>query len=204
LVIVGQGPFDSPRGWLRQGVDASASADERIKKAWELALGGYGGSMFHRVHMFPLLREVFWTKQPPLDRVFFTEAVCCPRVDGSPLPHEVVSHCASLHLRRILEEPSVRVILCLGDDAVLGVTGRYRWEPWKALHGRVVRRDHKPTIVFATHPLAKREGGGLPWSRRAREQLAATLRQELASSNGSVDNVASFDSPAFVNASCVL
>jgi|SRR5215831_16148403 len=179
LVIVGQGPFDSPRGRLRQGIDASAGARQRLERAWQLVLGGYAGSMFHRLHMFPLLREVFGSQQLPPERFFFTEAVCCPRTDGSPLPHDVVAQCASLHLQPILAQPSVKLILCLGDDAVLAVTGRYRWEPWKDLHGRVVRRGRQPTLIFATHPLAKREGGGVAWSRRVRSQLAETLRQEL-------------------------
>jgi uracil-DNA glycosylase len=179
LVVVGQGPFDSPRGRVRQGIARAATRQERLAKSWDLSRGSYLGSIFHKLHLMPLLREALGDEVIP-QRVFFAEAVCCPRRSGSPLPLETVKQCASLHLSRILEEPSIRVVLCLGDDAVFAVTGRYRWEPWKSLHGRVERRPGKPTIIYATHPMATREGGGHPWSKRVRSALAQLIRQELA------------------------
>jgi uracil-DNA glycosylase len=127
------------------------------------------------------VREVFGEADLPRQRVFFTEALLCPRQRKEPAPEEAVAQCASAHLQPLLAFPSIQVVLCLGDDAVLAVTGRYRWEPWRALHGRVVRRTGRPTLVMAVHPMAAREGGGEPWSRSVRSRLAALLRDELGS-----------------------
>jgi hypothetical protein len=200
LVVVGQGPFDTPSGWKRQSVDAGCTEDERIKRATELSHIAHVGARFHRLHIIPLMREIFCTgggspppyraelagappptgsEELPWSRIFFTEAVFCPRRTGSPLALETVAQCASLHLREILSQPSIKVILCLGDDAVQAVTGRYRWEPWKALHGRVQQREAAPSLVFAVHPMAAREGGGQPWSRQVRGKLAEVIRGEL-------------------------
>src|SRR5262245_26477460 len=175
LVVVGQGPFDSPRGRVRQAIDAGAPAKERLAKALELSRGAYLGSLFHKLHMMPLLREALGPAFDP-HRVFFTEAVFCPRKSGSPLPMPTVQQCSTLHLHRILAEPSIKVVLCLGDDAVLAVTGRYRWEPWKTLHGRVERPLSGPTLIYTTHPMATREGGGKPWSKAVRSVLAELIR----------------------------
>jgi len=179
LVLVGQGPFDTPSGWKRQGIASGATCAERLQRAGELAQTAHLSARFHRLHILPLMREVFGTQELPWSRIFFTEAVFCPRRTGQPVSMETVQQCASLHLRGLLAEPSVKVILCLGDDAVLAVTGRYRWEPWKALHGRIVRREGAPALVFAVHPMAAREGGGQPWSRAVRGQLAELIRAEL-------------------------
>jgi len=121
----------------------------------------------------------------PWSRIFFTEAVFCPRRTGSPLALETVAQCASLHLRQILSQPSIKVILCLGDDAVQAVTGRYRWEPWKALHGRVQQRDAAPSLVYAVHPMAAREGGGQPWSRQVRGKLCI-LVDDMIDTGGTI------------------
>ena len=179
LVVVGQGPFDTPSGWKRQSVEAGCNEDERIKRATELSHIAHVGARFHRLHIIPLMREIFEQEELPWSRIFFTEAVFCPRRTGSPLALETVAQCASLHLREILSQPSIKVILCLGDDAVQAVTGRYRWEPWKALHGRVQQREAAPSLVFAVHPMAAREGGGQPWSRQVRGRLAEVIRGEL-------------------------
>jgi len=179
LVVVGQGPFDTPSSWKRQSVDPVTDADARAERASELSHQAHLGARFHRLHLVPLMREIFGGAELPWSRVFFTESVFCPRASGAPLPLETVGQCARLHLRPILSQPSVKVILCLGDDAVLAVTGRYRWEPWKALHGRVQRRPSAPSLVFAVHPMAAREGGGQPWSRVVRGKLAELIRGEL-------------------------
>ena len=191
LVVVGQGPFDTPSGWKRQSVEADSTEEQRIKRATELAQIAHVGARFHRLHIIPLMRDIFCTgggsppphtgrqDELPWSRIFFTEAVFCPRRTGAPLALETVAQCASLHLREILSQPSIKVILCLGDDAVQAVTGRYRWEPWKALHGRVQQRDAAPSLVYAVHPMAAREGGGQPWSRQVRGKLAEVIRGEL-------------------------
>src|SRR5262249_37086853 len=174
-----QGPFDTPSGWKRQSIESDATEEERIKRATELAQIAHVGARFHRLHIIPLMRDIFQQDELPWSRIFFTEAVFCPRRTGSPLALETVAQCASLHLRQILSQPSIKVILCLGDDAVQAVTGRYRWEPWKALHGRVQQRDAAPSLVYAVHPMAAREGGGQPWSRQVRGKLAEVIRTEL-------------------------
>jgi len=179
LVLVGQGPFDTPSGRKRQGIASGVSDEERVQRAWELSQTAHLSARFHRLHILPLMREVFATAELPWSRIFFSEAVFCPRRTGEPVSMETIQQCASVHLRRLLSQPSVRVILCVGDDAVLAVTGRYRWEPWKALHGRVVRRAGAPSLVFAVHPMAAREGGGQPWSRAVRGRLAELIRAEL-------------------------
>ena len=179
LVIVGQGPFDTPPGRKRQGIAAGASESERLERALALSQTAHVGARFHRLHILPLMREVFQESELPWSRIFFTEAVFCPRRTGAPVGMEAVAQCASLHVRKVLAQPTVKVVLCLGDDAVLAVTGRYRWEPWKALHGRVQRRPGQPSLVFAVHPMAAREGGGQPWSRPVRSQLAQLIRCEL-------------------------
>jgi hypothetical protein len=179
LVVVGQGPFDTPSGWERQSIDAAAGHAERIQRAADLAQIAHVGARFHRLHLIPLMRDIFQQEELPWARIFFTEAVFCPRRTGSPVALETVAQCASLHLRAILAQPSIKVILCLGDDAVQAVTGRYRWEPWKALHGRVEQREAAASLVFAVHPMAAREGGGQPWSRQVRSRLAEVIRAEL-------------------------
>src|SRR5438552_2194170 len=135
LVVVGQGPFDTPSGWKRQSIDPASTENERAERAHELVQKAHLEARFHRLHLLPLMREVFGGDELPWSRIFFAESVFCPRKTGSPLPLETVGQCAQLHLRRVLAQPTVKVILCLGDDAVLAVTGRYRWEPWRALHG---------------------------------------------------------------------
>jgi hypothetical protein len=180
LVVVGQGPFNTPSGWDRQSIDPGAGDEACVKRSGELSQTAHLGARFHRLHILPLMREVFAGGELPWSRIFFTESVFCPRESGSPLPLDTVAQCAGLHLRKVLSQPSVKVILCLGDDAVLAVTGRYRWEPWKALHGRVQRRSGAPSVVFAVHPMAAREGGGQPWSRALRGKLAEIIRAELA------------------------
>src|SRR5262249_33434338 len=229
LVVVGQGPFDTPSGWKRQSIDAAASDEQRIQRASKLLQIAHVGARFHRLHIIPLMRDIFCSgggsppprraelagaappsifcsgggsppprraelagaptptgsqDELPWSRIFFTEAVFCPRRTGSPLGLDTVAQCASLHLREILAQPTIRVILCLGDDAVQAVTGRYRWEPWKALHGRVQQREGAPAVVFAVHPMAAREGGGQPWSRQVRGKLAEVIRAELTRDGG--------------------
>jgi uracil-DNA glycosylase len=180
LVVVGQGPGGTASALLRHQIDADAGPDARAQRAWELSLTAHVTARFHRLHVLPLVRDVFATRELPWSRVFFTEAVFCPRTTGVAPALETVAQCASLHLRSILAQPSVRVVLCLGDDAVMAVTGRYRWEPWRALHGRVQRRSDGPTLIYAVHPMAAREGGGQPWSRPVRGKLAELIRAELA------------------------
>src|SRR5262249_30049778 len=149
-------------GLKRQAISPEAGEDERVQRATELAQVPHVNARFHRLHLIPLMREVFGGAELPWSRLFFTEAVFCPRSTGSALPLETVTQCASLHLREILAQPTIKVVLCLGDDGVLAVTGRYRWEPWKALHGRVQKRNGGPSLVFAVHPMATREGDGPP------------------------------------------
>jgi uracil-DNA glycosylase len=179
LVVIGQGPLGTASGTRRHAIDPAADGAARAAHARTLGLQRHDGARYFRLHLVPLMRDIFGEREVPWRRVFFTDAVFCPRVAGGGPPLEAVAQCARLHLATILTQPSVRVALCLGDDAVLAATGRYRWEPWRALHGRVLRRAGAPSLVLAVHPMGSREGGGQAWSRAVRAELAELVRGEL-------------------------
>jgi uracil-DNA glycosylase len=185
LVIIGQGPLATASAARRHAIDPAADAAARIDHAERLSRERHDGARYFRLHILPLVREIFHSEDAkgsviPWSRVFFTDAVFCPRGAAGTPSLETVAQCARLHLSRILAEPSVRVALCLGDEAVYAATSRYRWEPWRALHGRIVPREGGASLVLAVHPMGTREGGGKPWSRPLRGQLAAIVRAELS------------------------